>query len=265
MDRLRISENQRTVHKISKFFKRLICFTFAVCLLLLSSCNKNAQTVKTTQPVTTSAVVTETEKSETVSASQAQTTTKDQTQATTVKQKETTTQQEKISSEKTTKPKTTASQKTSAKTSSAKPTQKQNEKYCFLTIECKTVLKEDNFKRLETSKQSVIPSDGVILKKTKTSFDEGDSVYDVFKSFCQNNVCTHSCRYCQGRIQFESVPTAFGTYIKGIHFLYEKDCGTKSGWMYKVNGVFPDYSVDLYTVKENDDIVFVYTCDLGDV
>ena len=32
-------------------------------------------------------------------------------------------------------------------------------------------------------------------------------------------------------------------YIEGINNLYEFDCGELSGWMYKVNGWFPNYGL----------------------
>ena len=59
-------------------------------------------------------------------------------------------------------------------------------------------------------------------------------------------------------------PAYSSNYIRGIHQLYEKDCGTRSGWMYSVNGIFPNYGVSKYTVKNGDVIRFAYTCDLGE-
>ena len=52
-------------------------------------------------------------------------------------------------------------------------------------------------------------------------------------------------------------------YIQGINFLYEYSCGPLSGWMYRVNGAFPDYGCSRYKPKDKDIIEFVYTCDLG--
>ncbi len=36
-------------------------------------------------------------------------------------------------------------------------------------------------------------------------------------------------------------------YVEGIGNLYEFDCGKESGWMYKVNGRFPNYGCSSYT------------------
>lgn len=49
-------------------------------------------------------------------------------------------------------------------------------------------------------------------------------------------------------------------YIEGINHLYEFDCGNESGWMYKVNGWFPNYGCSSYTLQGGDTIVWCYTC-----
>ena len=55
-----------------------------------------------------------------------------------------------------------------------------------------------------------------------------------------------------------------GQYIEGINNLYEFDVGNTSGWMYKVNGWFPNYGCSRYQLQNGDVIEWVYTCDLGD-
>ena len=49
-------------------------------------------------------------------------------------------------------------------------------------------------------------------------------------------------------------------YVEGIGNLYEFDCGSESGWMYKVNGWFPNYGCSSYTLSDGDVIVWCYTC-----
>ena len=51
--------------------------------------------------------------------------------------------------------------------------------------------------------------------------------------------------------------------VEGINQLYELDCGKNSGWMYSVNGTFPNYGASAYKPKDGDVILWVYTCDLG--
>ena len=35
-------------------------------------------------------------------------------------------------------------------------------------------------------------------------------------------------------------------YVEGINQLYEFDCGKNSGWMYSVNGEYPNYGASSY-------------------
>lgn len=129
---------------------------------------------------------------------------------------------------------------------------KTNKKTCYLTITCTTIL--DNMGDLKDGKEVLVPSDGVILPKTEVEFFEGESVFDVLQRETRSR-----------RIHMESnfVPLYNSAYIKGIGNLYEFDCGSGSGWNYRVNGWFPNYGVSRYVVQQGDNIEFCYTCDLG--
>ncbi len=63
----------------------------------------------------------------------------------------------------------------------------------------------------------------------------------------------------------ELLPSLFGSEmcIRDSGNLYEFDCGELSGWMYSVNGVWPDYGCSGYTLHDGDTVVWSYTCDLG--
>ena len=69
------------------------------------------------------------------------------------------------------------------------------------------------------------------------------------------------------RIQFEyqgADQNSLGSvYVEGIHYLYEFSCGPTSGWVYTVNGEFPNYSCSDYVLQDGDVIQWSYTCDLG--
>lgn len=70
-------------------------------------------------------------------------------------------------------------------------------------------------------------------------------------------------RVCEERkiqLEYSWTPVYDSYYIEGIHQLYEFDCGSESGWMYKVNEVFPNYGCSSYEPKAGDAIVFLYTC-----
>lgn len=99
---------------------------------------------------------------------------------------------------------------------------------------------------------SHLPANGVILNSVTVEIKEGDTVYDVLAKVVRDN-----------KIHMEYTGAASAIYIQGIDNLYEFDCGQYSGWMYEVNGVYPNYGVGGYTVKPGDKITFNYTCDLG--
>ena len=55
--------------------------------------------------------------------------------------------------------------------------------------------------------------------------------------------------------------STYGAYVTGIEGL---NAGGAAGWMYKVNGWFPNYGCSRYQLQNGDVIEWVYTCDLGD-
>ncbi|MBR5731270.1 MAG: DUF4430 domain-containing protein, partial [Firmicutes bacterium] len=121
--------------------------------------------------------------------------------------------------------------------------------YCYLTIRCDTIL--DNMDDLDPAKAPYVPSSGVILGKKKLAFEEGETVFDVLKRACSNYGI---------QIEYSYTPMYESYYIEGINHLYEFDCGPESGWMYKVNGWFPNYGCSSYKLKKDDNIVWCYTC-----
>lgn len=54
-----------------------------------------------------------------------------------------------------------------------------------------------------------------------------------------------------------------GYYVQKIEGLGEFDKGAKSGWMYRVNGVYPEVSCSEYKLRAGDDVEWLYTTDLG--
>lgn len=121
-----------------------------------------------------------------------------------------------------------------------------------LSIKCDTILK--NLDKFNKDKLSILPKDCVIMKTRTVVFYEGESVYDVLK---------RETRSSKIHMEMEFSPVYNSVYIEGIHNIYEFDCGELSGWMYKVNGWFPNYGASRYVLKNGDVIEWVYTCDLG--
>ncbi len=123
---------------------------------------------------------------------------------------------------------------------------------CILTIRCDTLL--DNMDFLDEEKRSLVPQNGIILAEKTVTFYEGESVFDVLlRETRKNNI----------HMEYVNTPIYNSAYIEGIHNLYEFDCGELSGWMYSVNGWFPNYGCSRYALKEGDRIEWVYTCNLG--
>lgn len=137
--------------------------------------------------------------------------------------------------------------------------------YCTVTIDCRNAKK--NLSKLKKSKRAFVPESGYILKNAEVEVLDGDTAFDVFKRACAQNVCTDNCKYCQKnhiQAEYSFTPAYNSYYIEGIHQLYEKDCGSLSGWMFSVNGTFPDVASSAFEVKAGDSITFAYTVSMGD-
>ena len=52
-----------------------------------------------------------------------------------------------------------------------------------------------------------------------------------------------------------------GYYVNHLAGLAEYECGPQSGWMYKVNGWFPNYGSAKYYVNAGDVISWGYSCE----
>lgn len=124
---------------------------------------------------------------------------------------------------------------------------------CTFSIECSTIL--NNLDMLDPEKLEMVPSNGVILAKTTVTFYEGESVYDVLQRVCKDYGI---------HMEASWTPIYNSAYVEGIHNLYEFDCGNLSGWMYRVNGWYPNYGCSRYQLQQGDVVEWRYTCDLGE-
>lgn len=156
------------------------------------------------------------------------------------------------------KPKPSNNEKPKPGNSSTKPKPENNQtitspkpenKTVTIAISCKTAINNGLNKKPGFSH---LPSNGIILQNMKVEFSEGDTVFDILVKV------TH-----KKGIHMEYRGSGSNTYIEGINNLYEFDGGSNSGWMYSVNGVYPNYGVGAYKVKSSDVIKFNYTCNLG--
>ena len=123
---------------------------------------------------------------------------------------------------------------------------------CTVSISCATILKDPE--RLDAEKADLVPADGVLLAPVTVEIAEGESVFDVLKRVCRENKI---------HMEFSETPVYQSAYIEGIGNLYEFDCGEGSGWMYRVNGEFPNVGCSRYALADGDTVEWVYTCDFG--
>ena len=121
-----------------------------------------------------------------------------------------------------------------------------------LSVRCDTLL--DNMDRLDKEKHELVPEDGVIFAAQAVTVYEGESVF---------NVLQREMRRAKIHMEFVNTPIYNSAYIEGINNLYEFDGGELSGWMYKVNGWFPNYGCSRYLLQPGDVVEWIYTCDLG--
>lgn len=119
-----------------------------------------------------------------------------------------------------------------------------------LLIDCNKALE---YSKLSSSIRAVLPPDGIIFRGT-VEFKEGENIYDLLSRLLREKGIPMEASY---------TPGLGSTYIEGINSLYELDCGEKSGWVYFVNGVMPNYGCDKYNLQKGDDIRWYYTCDMG--
>ena len=121
-----------------------------------------------------------------------------------------------------------------------------------LLISCENAVKPDS--GLVDSIRAELPSDGLVFYSQEFEIESGDTVYDVISRACREN-----------GIPMESSRIAMSSdmYIEGIANLYEFDCGQLSGWMYSVNGDFPQLSTSQVEVKDGDEIRPLYSCNIG--
>ena len=120
-----------------------------------------------------------------------------------------------------------------------------------ITIRCDTAV--NNGMHQESKWSGIVPASGCILPVTAVDIQGGETVFDILAAVCDKYKLHMSYRGGTGS----------GCYVDGINNLYEFDGGRWSGWMYCVNGWYPNYGCGVYFVSAGDVIEWNYTCDLG--
>ena len=118
--------------------------------------------------------------------------------------------------------------------------------------ECSTVLSHMDIIDPAANLPEVVPEDGVIIARCEVSLPEGATAFDALAAAARKQ-----------RVRVDYTGSAYGTYVRGIGYVTEFGFGELSGWMYTVNGEFPDVSVSDRVLGSGDVVEFRYTCDLG--
>lgn len=92
---------------------------------------------------------------------------------------------------------------------------------------------------------NTIFSSQIVLENEVTAFE-------ALKYYCENN-----------SIQIGYTGSGQFIYVSSINGIKEKSEGPSSGWMYKVNGTFPNVSAGKYKLSSNDTLEWVFTKDGG--
>jgi len=111
-----------------------------------------------------------------------------------------------------------------------------------------------NMHLLHRDKHELVPEDGIIFPATQVTAFEGESVFNVLQREMRRHGIHMSSRF---------TPVFNSAYIEAINNIFEFDGGPLSGWMYRVNGWFPNFGASRYLLQPGDVIEWMYTVDLG--
>lgn len=118
--------------------------------------------------------------------------------------------------------------------------------------ECSAAL--DNMERIDESVNTadVIPADGVVLEYCEVWLPEGATAFDALTTAAR-----------QQRVRVDGSGTVYGVYVSAIGHIAEFGFGDMSGWLYCVNGEYPEMSCGSYKLSDGDAVEFHYTCGYG--
>ena len=100
----------------------------------------------------------------------------------------------------------------------------------------------------------VISSSEVPLPPTEMEIQKGDTVLQALISITMEKAIQMDYRGGQGA----------SAYVQGLDNVYEFDRGQGSGWMYRVNGIFPDRGAGVVPLLDGDRVEWLYTTNLGE-
>lgn len=131
----------------------------------------------------------------------------------------------------------------------AEPDSGSGDLHCTVEIRCDTILQ--HMDRLSPGKDIYVPADGVLLPAVELSFQPGETAFDLLRRACQQ---------ADIPLEYSWTPLYDSYYVEGIGHLYEFDCGSQSGWMFRVNGAFPNLGSSDFVLSDGDSVSWLYTC-----
>ena len=124
---------------------------------------------------------------------------------------------------------------------------------CTISITCADAW--EHAELLDDDLAELLPADGWILEPMTVKLNEGESVFHILQRTCKQQSI---------HMEYSNTPIYNTAYIEGLGNLYEFDVGETSGWRFSVNGEYPSVSSSAYSVKDGDEICWVYICDLSE-
>ena len=91
-----------------------------------------------------------------------------------------------------------------------------------------------------------MPSDGVMVSGLSLELTPGQTAFDALQ---QTGLA----------LDYSGSPSRKDVYLRGIGGLYQKDCGPSSGWVFSVNGVYPNTSCSKVALSDGDVVSFQFT------
>ncbi|GAB6084734.1 S-layer homology domain-containing protein [Alkaliphilus crotonatoxidans] len=95
---------------------------------------------------------------------------------------------------------------------------------------------------------------GYVISSRKVELEEGDNAWTVLKRVLDDEGIDCDYKYYK---EFDSI------YVQSIDGDGEFDHGSGSGWMYNVNGWYPNYGASKYELEDGDRLEWRYTTNLG--
>lgn len=101
---------------------------------------------------------------------------------------------------------------------------------------------------------SLVPTDGYVLAPTKVEIEDGESAFNALKRAAKDNDIDLDYEYDS---RYNSV------YLQAVNGIGEFSAGKGSGWMYHVNGKYPDRGLSIVKLKDGDNLQVRYTLNYG--